>query len=178
MLFNFISSFLLASYHCYTSNLENKHLCALLITTKYLWLFFFAVHYFTNNFDIYIFLGRDYMIHITCSHSIHLFLVFYSIGFLGNFVFHLLYRAILILEEIKHVKSRYKNSYMTLFKDAFTFPKSANAAFVIILFGICVKGTNGIFPLTVNGNLLFCYAPTIFLLGKVFELVGLTLQNI
>lgn len=135
-------------------------------------MFSIVVDYLTNNLDISTFMGINKLLLYIYFQLINLFSAVYSCGFLCNIIFHLLYRIILIFEELKHVKSRYENSYKTIFTDALVFPLNTIAAGILCLFIIYLNGFKNTFPLNINVNFLLCFAPSVFLLGKIFKLVS------
>lgn len=104
--------------------------------------------------------------------SIYLLSVYYALGFLVNCVFHFLYRIILVWEEFKHLKTRYNNSYLAVLIDAFSFSNYVYITSLFCLLGICIKPPTDIIPTILNFSSIVCFAPTIFLLGKFFDLVS------
>nr|CAI5869092.1 unnamed protein product [Callosobruchus analis] len=99
----------------------------------------------------------------------------YAVGILMYIMLHLLLRSILICEEVKHLPSRYKNSYFRLFKDVFYLsPQVISTAMISLIWLLSFSGDLGIRIVFPKCMLLIT---AVYLIGEVLNMRSCPLEE-
>ncbi|KAJ8945571.1 hypothetical protein NQ314_009192, partial [Rhamnusium bicolor] len=103
----------------------------------------------------------------------------YMLSILFMIGLQILHRSILILEEVRHIISRYEENYKLLLKDAYHFPTQvwiiATGAIIYTVYYFCTN--NLLADCQLLNSQIFFLIPTIYLLSVILKLESSPLND-